>query len=116
MMKPYPLAQIECPYAAILVATIGELMYVPVRQTYLAEIVRAEARSSYMAVNGLVMQGAKAFGALGISVGAVLPSSAMAALYFLIGMAGLVLTRVVLIRYGREKSGDAHPGQASVEA
>lgn len=88
----------------------------PVRQTYLAEIVRAEARSSYMAVNGLVMQGAKAFGALGISVGAVLPSSAMAALYFLMGMAGLVLTRVVLIRYGREKSGDAHPGQASVEA
>ncbi|WP_426983991.1 hypothetical protein [Brevibacillus borstelensis] len=49
-------------------------------------------------------------------MGAVLPSSAMAALYFLMGMAGLVLTRVVLIRYGREKSGDAHPGQASVEA
>ncbi|MEJ8548495.1 MDR family MFS transporter [Brevibacillus borstelensis] len=102
--------------AAVLVATVGELMYVPVRQTYLAEIVKAEARSSYMAVNGLVIQGAKAFGALGISVGAVLPSGAMAALYFLMGMAGLLLTRFVLIRYGREKSSRTHRGQVSLEA
>jgi DHA1 family multidrug resistance protein B-like MFS transporter len=101
--------------AAILVATIGELMYVPVRQSYLAEIVKEDARSSYMAVNGLVLQGAKMMGALGVSVGAVLSSSMMAALFFLMGVTGLLLTRLVFIRTAREKSSHPPKRMASAE-
>lgn len=89
--------------AAMLVATIGELMQVPVRQSYLAEIVNDEARSSYMAVNGLVNQGAKALGALGISAGALLSSEAMTLILFVMGTAGLFITRSVIIGLKREQ-------------
>ncbi|RNB84662.1 MFS transporter [Brevibacillus fluminis] len=90
--------------AAMLVATIGELMHVPVRQSYLAEIVKDEARSSYMAVNGLVNQGAKALGALGISAGAFLSSEMMTVLLLLMGIVGLLLTRSVIVSLKREKN------------
>lgn len=39
--------------AAMLLATIGELLHIPTRQAYLSQIVKDGARSSYMAVNGL---------------------------------------------------------------
>ncbi|MDH4619110.1 MFS transporter [Brevibacillus sp. AY1] len=77
-------------------ATVGELMHIPTRQTYLAEIVRDDARSSYMAVNGLVLQGAKLSGAIGISLGAILPSYAMAFLFAGLGVCGLLLVRIVV--------------------
>ncbi|MCM3081484.1 MFS transporter [Brevibacillus invocatus] len=77
-------------------ATVGELMHIPTRQTYLAEIVRDDARSSYMAVNGLVLQGAKLSGAIGISLGAILPSYAMALLFAGLGVCGLLLIRIVV--------------------
>ncbi|EST51739.1 MFS transporter [Brevibacillus panacihumi W25] len=83
-------------------ATVGELMHIPTRQTYLAEIVRDDARSSYMAVNGLVLQGAKLSGAIGISLGAFLPSYAMALLFAGLGVMGLLLVRLVVHRLERE--------------
>lgn len=87
---------------AMFLATIGELMHIPTRQTYLAEIVRDDARSSYMAVNGLVLQGAKLSGAIGISLGAFLPSYAMALLFAGVGVAGLLLVRLVVRGLERE--------------
>lgn len=87
---------------AMFLATIGELMHIPTRQTYLAEIVCDDARSSYMAVNGLVLQGAKLSGAIGISLGAFLPSYAMALLFAGVGVAGLLLVRLVVRGLERE--------------
>ncbi|HZG79358.1 MAG TPA: MFS transporter [Brevibacillus sp.] len=83
-------------------ATVGELMHIPTRQTYLAEIVSDDARSSYMAVNGLVLQGAKLSGAIGISLGAFLPSYAMALLFAGLGVMGLLLVRLVVRSLERE--------------
>jgi len=83
-------------------ATLGEVMHIPTRQTYLAEIVRDDARSSYMAVNSLVLQGAKLSGAIGISLGALLPSYAMAFLFAGLGVVGLLLVRIVVRRLDQE--------------
>ncbi len=83
---------------SILGATIGELIFTPIRQAFLAEIVDDGARSSYLAVYGLLSQFAGAFGAIAVSLGAVLQSGYMALLFFLMGMTGLLLTRYVFQR------------------
>ncbi|WP_312115964.1 MDR family MFS transporter [Brevibacillus reuszeri] len=81
---------------AMLLATIGELIHIPTRQTYLAQLVRDDARSSYMAVNGLVLQGARIMGSIAISLGALLPSMVMAILFLIMGLTGLLLVRNVV--------------------
>jgi DHA1 family multidrug resistance protein B-like MFS transporter len=82
--------------AAMSVATIGELMMTPVSQSYMAEIVKDEARNSYMAVNGLVFQGARLLGAAGITVGALVPSWVMTCVFPAMGLISLRLHRTVL--------------------
>lgn len=80
---------------SMLGATIGELIFTPIRQAYLAEIVDDRARSSYLAVYGLLSQFAGAFGALAVSLGAVLKSGYMALIFFAMGITGLLLTQYV---------------------
>ncbi|SFD39332.1 MFS transporter, DHA1 family, multidrug resistance protein B [Bacillus sp. OV194] len=74
---------------SIFIATIGELMYVPVKQSMMADIVNDDARSSYMAVHGLTFQMAKILGAVGITIGSFVPSWGMALSYLLSGMLGI---------------------------
>lgn len=84
--------------ASMLVATFGELVYVPVKQAYLGYIVPDHARASYMALNGLTFRGAFLIGGAGIILGGWLPVRAMAALIFMTGIVGLVLFAVILPR------------------
>lgn len=84
--------------AAVLISTLGELIHAPIRQTYLAQIVKDDLRSSYMAVNGLVVPGARIMGAVGITLGAVLPSYLMALLIFSLGVVGVILTRWIVLQ------------------
>ncbi|MGG4443879.1 MDR family MFS transporter [Brevibacillus fortis] len=83
---------------AVLISTLGELIHAPIRQTYLAQIVKDDLRSSYMAVNGLVVPGARIMGAVGITLGAVLPSYLMALLIFSMGIVGVTLTRSIVLQ------------------
>jgi DHA1 family multidrug resistance protein B-like MFS transporter len=76
---------------ATLVMTVGELVYVPIHQSMLAELVRDEQRSRYMAVNALRQRGALLLGSLGVSAGALLSSWAMALLYVGIGAVCFVM-------------------------
>ncbi len=100
---------------SVLLATAGELLYLPVRQSYLAEIVKDDARSSYLAVNGLVFQMAQAVGALGISLGAVLSSGMMSFLYFVMGISGLYLIRWSITRLKGDSRNFIRKSSASVE-
>ncbi|RWZ60852.1 MFS transporter [Halobacillus fulvus] len=59
-------------FLAVVVLTIGELLYVPTRQSILAEIVDDTKRGAYMAFNGLVFQFGKMLGGLGLVVGNVI--------------------------------------------
>ncbi|MCO7176564.1 MDR family MFS transporter [Sporolactobacillus kofuensis] len=73
----------------IIVSSLGELMYVPICQTMMASMTQENVRGSYMAVYGLVFQGAKIMGSLGVIIGAFLPSLGMATLYLILGITGI---------------------------
>lgn len=76
--------------------TIGELMYAPVRQVMLAGMIPDSDRAAYMAADGLSYNVAALLGSLGLTIGAFLPSYAMAGLYVLMGLGALVFFRMLL--------------------
>ncbi|AJH21953.1 MDR family MFS transporter [Bacillus mycoides] len=80
--------------------TVGEMMYVPVRQSIMADMVPNEARGSYMAINGMVFQVAKMNGALGVMLGSFIASWGMSTLYFIVGMSSILLFMKAI---GKEK-------------
>ena len=82
--------------------TVGEMMYVPVRQSIMADMVPNEARGSYMAINGMVFHG-KMNGALGVMLGSFIASWGMSALYFIVGMSSILLFMKAI---GKEKYED----------
>ncbi|WP_186333546.1 MFS transporter [Paenibacillus xylanexedens] len=76
--------------------TIGELMYAPVRQVMLAGMIPDSDRAAYMAADGLSYNVAALIGSLGLTIGAFLPTYAMAGLYVLMGLGALVFFRMLL--------------------
>lgn len=78
------------------VLTIGELMYSPVRQVLLAGMIPDSNRAAYMAVDGMSYNVAALLGSLGLTLGALLPSYGMAAIYALLGIASLFFFRRTL--------------------
>ncbi|MDZ5473593.1 MFS transporter [Bacillus sp. 31A1R] len=78
---------------AAVLFTLGELMYSPIKQTILAGMIPDHARASYMAVDSLSFNAAMLLGSLGLTIGAVLPSSGMAVLYLILGFVGLFCFR-----------------------
>ncbi len=83
-------------FIAMLIATIGEVFGVPVRQTYLGDIAPSHARSSYVAVNGMTFSGAQLVASFGVMVGAYVPSYGMGILSLLFGLVGLFLYQSIV--------------------
>lgn len=83
-------------FSAILILTIGELMYVPTRQSLLADIVDDTRRGAYMAFNGFVFQIGKLFGAAGLIVGNMIGGFGMAFCYLVLVILGIHLSRLAL--------------------
>jgi MFS transporter, DHA1 family, multidrug resistance protein B len=81
--------------------------------TYLAKIVHDDLRSSYMAVNGLIVQGARILGAISITLGAILPSYLMALLFFALGVIGVILIHSVATQIDSEESLIPHTAKAA---
>jgi MFS transporter, DHA1 family, multidrug resistance protein B len=90
--------------SAVLLYTIGELLYVPIRHAFLADLADETKRSSYMAMNGLVFQAAKIAGSLGLTIGAFLPSWTMGTLYLLSGVMGMFLFQMAFNRFYTSKT------------
>lgn len=82
--------------SSAILLTIGELMYAPVRQVMLAGIIPDSDRAAYMAADGLSYNAAALLGSLGLTIGAFLPSYAMAGLYILMGLGALIFFRMLL--------------------
>ncbi|WP_106495368.1 MFS transporter [Lentibacillus sp. Marseille-P4043] len=89
---------------AALIFSVGELLYVPMRQTLLADIVNEQARSSYMAINSLSIQMGRISGSLGIILGAIIGSWGMSVLYIVLGIATILLFNRSLKLYKYHKS------------
>nr|WP_048602114.1 MFS transporter [Rubeoparvulum massiliense] len=90
----------------MLFVTIGELMRVPVEQSYLASIPPDNARSSYMAVNGMTFNGSMVIASLSVTLGAWLPPMVMATLFFATGMVGIYLYRSIMPELEQRRNGE----------
>ncbi|MDL4841752.1 MDR family MFS transporter [Aquibacillus rhizosphaerae] len=92
-------------FLAVMILTVGELMYVPTRQSLLADIVGDSRRGAYMAFNGFVFQIGKLFGALGIIVGNIIGGVGMGVIYLVFVLLGIYLSRAAIQKYQGIKHG-----------
>lgn len=90
--------------AAGFLATIGEIIFWPVRQAYLADLIPEHARSSYMAVNSLVSRGASIIASLFITIGAFLSPIAISSMYVVIGLLSIWLFIVSVQKISSRKN------------
>ncbi|HET7577697.1 MAG TPA: MFS transporter [Bacillales bacterium] len=78
------------------VVSIGEIMFSPVKQAYLADIAPENRRSSYMAVSSLGFYMATMIAAIFVTLGAVLPYWVIAGSFLLMGATSLVLFQRIM--------------------
>lgn len=76
-------------FIAMLVATIGELMYVPIKQAYLGNLAPDDARSSYIAIDGLTQYCSMIIGAIFITLGAFLNFWMISFIILIMGLTGM---------------------------
>ncbi|MCK6257203.1 MFS transporter [Fictibacillus sp. KIGAM418] len=80
----------------MVIATVGELMFVPIEQSYLADIPPDDLRSSYMAVSGMVYRGAMTIAAVSITLGHFIPRMGMTLIFMLMACTGIAIFVKVL--------------------
>ncbi|KAA0549888.1 MFS transporter [Bacillus sp. BGMRC 2118] len=78
-------------FICMILATVGEVIRVPVEQSYLASIPPDDQRSSYMALNGLTFNGSMMIASLFVTLSAFLSSIWMALLALAVGLAGIAI-------------------------
>jgi DHA1 family multidrug resistance protein B-like MFS transporter len=93
---------------AMLAATVGEVMNVPVMQAFLGDIPPKHARSTYMAVYGLSYQGAWMIASIAVMFGQWFPPAVMASLIFACGAAGIVQLFVITGKLRQRRAAGEH--------
>ncbi len=88
-------------FLAVILLSVGELLYVPMRQSILADIIDDSKRGAYMAFNGFVFQIGKILGALGIIVGEVIGGTGMAVSYIGLVILGILFSRIAINKHER---------------
>ncbi|WP_438447308.1 MDR family MFS transporter [Gorillibacterium sp. sgz5001074] len=91
---------------AMLIATLGEVVYVPVQQAFLGDIPPKESRSTYMAFYGLSFQGAWMISSLMVMIGGLLQAGVIGLLVLSCG-AGGILMMVAIMRELRQRRATA---------
>ncbi|SDY45890.1 MFS transporter [Thermoactinomyces sp. DSM 45892] len=84
------------PYLLIfseVLIVVGELMYIPIKQSIMVDIIPQESRGAYMATNEFGILGAMVMGALAVSLGALFPSWFMGSMFFACGITSIFLFR-----------------------
>jgi DHA1 family multidrug resistance protein B-like MFS transporter len=87
------------------IASIGELMYIPIHNSYLAELPPENLRSSYLAVSDFVTRGSLLIAYLSIMVSEYLAPLFMSILFIMIAVVGLSL--LLRVRQGLEVRKDS---------
>lgn len=86
------------------ILTIGEVFRVPVEQSYMASIPPDDARSSYMAFNGLKFNLSMLIASITVTLGAFLPSIFMAGIILSIGLLGTLLFKAIAPELDKRKA------------
>ncbi|ECQ6352153.1 TPA: MDR family MFS transporter [Listeria innocua] len=81
---------------ATAVLSIGELLYVPTRQTILAAIVDNDRRGAYMAFNGIIFQIGKMIGSVSLVFAPFIGKYGMATFTILLGVLSIVFSATAL--------------------
>ncbi|EAD5686984.1 TPA: MFS transporter [Listeria innocua] len=81
---------------ATAVLSIGELLYVPTRQTILAAIVDDDRRGAYMAFNGIIFQIGKMIGSVSLVFAPFIGKYGMATFTILLGVLSIVFSAAAL--------------------
>jgi len=112
---------VGAPWLLILLmvlVTVGELMYIPVKQSMLGDLAPDDKRSSYLAIFQFTEYLAMLVAALGVILSGFVPSWGMGLKYALFGTAGLILFLKVdgSIKREREASVEESELETSVES
>ncbi|MBP1048096.1 MFS transporter [Enterococcus sp. BWM-S5] len=83
-------------FTATVIFSFGELLYVPTRQTILAEIIDESSRGSYVAFNGIIFQLGKILASLSLMISPAIGKYGMAALIVTMGILAILLTNTSL--------------------
>ncbi|GAA5533533.1 MFS transporter [Deinococcus aluminii] len=78
--------------AGSVVLSVGELLYVPTRQTLLADMIPEDRRGAYLAVNGQVFTLGKWLAALGVPLGAQIGGTGMMIVVLGLGLLAVLLS------------------------
>lgn len=89
--------------AASAVLSVGELLYVPTRQTLVADLIPQDRRGAYLAVGGQVFTLGKWLAALGIPLGTAIGGADMSGVVLVLGAVAITLSLAGL-RGGRRMS------------
>lgn len=76
---------------SMLILTIGEVIYVPMKQTLLAELPKNEDRSKYMALNTVSIRTSAILGTLGIILGSIISPVSMGVIYLMTGLISIFI-------------------------
>lgn len=82
-------------FVMMAVLTVAEVVRVPVEQSYMAAIPPDDARSSYMAFNGLKFNLSMLISSVTVTLGAILPSFVMAVLITVVGLVGTLIYQLI---------------------
>ncbi|WP_341770946.1 MFS transporter [Alkalibacillus almallahensis] len=82
-------------FMIMFIGTIGELMYVPIKQAMIGDLAPADARSTYMALYSLTTYGAMVIASLLIIVGDWVQPLFMGGLLLILGLVGAYLFNIV---------------------
>ncbi|UFU01211.1 MFS transporter [Radiobacillus kanasensis] len=83
-------------FAFMAIATIGELMRVPIQQDFLASIPTEDKRSSYMAVYSMVFYGSMMLSSLFVSLGALFDKEMMSLFILASGIIGMLIIKRII--------------------
>ncbi|MFJ7980026.1 MFS transporter [Lysinibacillus xylanilyticus] len=82
-------------FIAMFIGTIGELMFIPIKQAMIGELAPPNARSTYMAFNSLTTYGAMIVASLLIIIGEWIRPIYMSGLLLVLGLTGTFLYYII---------------------
>jgi len=83
-------------FLAMFIATIGEIIGVPIKQTMMSSLIPNESKGAYLVVNGTVFQLSRILASIGIMLGSILSGEQMGIIAFLLGLGGLIIYYLVM--------------------
>lgn len=83
-------------FLAMFFATVGEVIFTPIRQTYMAKVIPNSKRSSYMAIHGLIKSGSLLFASVVLILSEYASRELISIIIFIVGLSGIFLFYFVI--------------------